>query len=117
MSWKAVILALFGMGMVIAVAHPSSIETPEPAPAKLRTIYVDRPTPQPDGYMSEEQCATVQTGMPVADLVWKYGWPASDYGISAFSDRLFYPVHDAGDDRCVIRYDDNKVVSTLYRDE
>lgn len=120
MNWKTVILAVFGMGMMVAIVHPSSLETPAPVEAKAKTtVVVEKHTlpQQPDGYISEKQCATIPNGMQVADLVWKYGWPAGDYSVSAFAERLFYPVHDRRDDKCVIEYDDNKVVSTLYRDE
>ena len=116
MNWKTVIIAIFGMGAVIAIIHPSSLETPEPAPAPAAKTVVIKQTAaqQPDGYISEEQCARIATGMPVADLVWKFGWPANDYPYGY--ERFFYPVHDRGEDRCVVETDDNKVVSALYQD-
>lgn len=120
-SWKQAGLGLAAMLLAAAVIRPSAFEepvTPAATPAPAKTVVIKQAAAtQPDGYMTEEQCARVPNGMQVADLVYKYGWPAGDYSVSAFAERLFYPVHNAGDDKCVIRYDDNKVVSTLYRDE
>lgn len=120
-SWKQALLSVVAMTMAAAVIRPSAFDekTPTPAPAQRDKVVVVKQAAatQPDGYMSEEQCARVPNGMAVADLVFKYGWPAGDYSVSTFAERFFYPVHDAGDDKCVIEYDDNKVVSTLYRDE
>jgi hypothetical protein len=111
------ILAIFGMGTVFAIIHPSAIETPAPPPPERVVVVKQADVKQPDGYMSEEDCARIDTGMAVSNLVWKFGWPASDYAYSNFDQRFFYPVHDRGDDRCVVAVDDNKVVSALYRDE
>jgi phage-related protein len=121
-SWKQVILGVMAMGMVAAVIQPSAFDehptTAAPAPAQAQTkVIVEKHTmpQQPDGYISEQQCARIPVGMQVADLMWKFGWPSSDYAYSAFADRFFYPVHDRRDDKCVIEFDDNKVTSVLYR--
>jgi hypothetical protein len=125
-SWKQAFLGVMAMGMIAAVIRPSAFDQPvtvtsavvTPAPTPEKVIVVKQAAAsQPDGYITEEQCARIPNGMQIADVVWKYGWPAGDYSVSAFAERLFYPVHDAGDDKCVVEYDDNKVVSTLYRDE
>jgi hypothetical protein len=126
-SWKQALLGVTAMAMTAAVIRPSAFEQPvtvtsavvTPAPTPQAKVVVEKHTlpVQPDGYMSEKDCARIPNGMQVADLVYKYGWPASDYAISRFADRFFYPIHDADEDRCVIEYDNNKVVSTLYRDE
>jgi hypothetical protein len=118
-SWKQALLGVTAMAMIATVLRPSAFEehpVPQPTPAPAKIVVEKHTMPQqPDGYMTEEQCARVPNGMQVADLVWKYGWPAGDYSVSAFASRLFYPVHDRRDEKCVIEYDDNKVVSTLYR--
>jgi hypothetical protein len=121
-SWKQALIGICTIASIAAVIRPSAFAdhpapaepAPKAAPAKIVVEKHTIPT-QPDGYMSEEQCARVPTGMQVADLVWKYGWPAGDYSFSNFSEVFFYPVHDRRDDKCVIDFDDNKVVSTLYR--
>ena len=107
-SWKQALCGMFAIGMAAAVIRPSAFEeqsntapTPTPAakaPAKVVVVKQAAAT-QPDGDMTEEQCARVPNGMVVADLVWKFGWPAGDYSVSAFAERLFYPVDDAGDDK------------------
>jgi hypothetical protein len=123
-SWKQAGLGLCAMVMLAAVIRPSAFDDhpaarPLPAKPAASKVIVEKHTMpvKPDGYMSEKDCAGVPNGMLVADLVYKYGWPAGDYSVSAFAERLFYPVHSAGDDKCVVEYDHNKVVSTLYRDE
>jgi hypothetical protein len=115
-NWKTVVLAICGMGMMVAIIHPSTVKTPVPPPERV-VVVKHADAKQPDGYMSEEDCARIDAGMAVSNLVWKFGWPASDYAYSNYDQRFFYPVHDRGDDRCVIAVDDNKVVSALYRDE
>jgi hypothetical protein len=120
-SWKQVLLGVVAIGMTAAVIRPSAFEEHPVAaqtspPAQTRVIVEKHTMPQqPDGYISEKQCARIPVGMQVADLMWKFGWPSSDYAYSAFADRFFYPVHDRRDEKCVIEFDDNKVTSVLYR--
>lgn len=125
-NWPQALLCSTACVMAAIVIRPSAFETttaatPKPTPAPAAKVVVEKHTmpTQPDGYMSEEQCARVTDGMQVADLVFKYGWPASDYSVSTFGSpqQLYFPVHNAGDDKCIVSFDDNKVVSTLYRDE
>jgi hypothetical protein len=121
-SWKQVLMGITAMAMTAAVLRPSAFEehpvaAATPAPAQQAKVIVEKHTlpQQPDGYISQQQCARIPVGMQVADLMWKYGWPASDYARSAFADRFFYPVHDRRDEKCVVEFDDNKVTSVLYR--
>lgn len=122
MNWKTVIIAICGISALVAIVHPSSFENPQPvatpAPAvKVKQTVVQQPAVKPDGYMSEADCAKLQPGLAVSDLMFKYGWPEGDYSFSNFAERFFYPVHDRGEDKCVVEFDNNKVVSSLYRDE
>jgi hypothetical protein len=121
-SWKQVLMGITAMAMTAAVLRPSAFEehpvaaqTPASTPQAKVVVVKQAAATQPDGYISEEQCARIPVGMQVADLMWKFGWPASDYAYSAFADRFFYPVHDRRDEKCVVEFDDNKVTSVLYR--
>lgn len=119
-SWKQMLLGLCAMGMIAAVIRPSAFDDNQPVtPALTPAVIVEKHVNanQPDGYISQVDCARIDKGMRVADLVYKYGWPASDYAYDNFDEAFFYPVHNAGDDRCIIDVDDNKVVSAIYRDE
>lgn len=118
MSLQSMCVAIMALVVCLALARPQLFEE-KPAPPAQATVkvVVREPAIKPDGYMTEEDCATVASGMQVSDLVFKYGWPAGDYSLSSFDQKLFYPIHDHADDKCVVGFDDNKVVTTLYRDE
>jgi hypothetical protein len=123
MDKRTMIVSIVGIicttALVVGITSPDETTSQSKPVEKTKTIVVQKTAKavQPDGYMSEVDCAKLATGTAVSDLVWKFGWPASDYAYSGFSETFFYPIHDRGDDRCVVDVDDNKVVSTLYRDE
>jgi hypothetical protein len=123
MDKRAFIVALTGMicvtSVVVSILNP---QQEQPATAKLvptatpaKIIVKHAAAAKPSGYMSEEQCARIPDGMPVSDLVFKYGWPAGRYGYGY--GHLHYPARPSGEDNCSVELnqDDTRVVSTIYR--
>jgi len=118
-SWKQVALGMCAMAMVAAVIRPSAFDdhtTVAAPPPKAAKVVVEKHVMpvQPDGFLTQKDCATIPVGMQVADLVWKYGWPSGDHAFNNFGEQFYYPIHDQRDDKCLVEFDDNKVTSTLY---
>lgn len=124
-SWKQMLMGMTTIAMTAAVLRPSAFQesmnmapTPTPAaataPEKVVVVKQAAAT-QPDGYMTQEQCARVPDGMQVADLIYKYGWPDGDHAFNNFGEQFYYPIHDRRD-ICLVEFDDNKVTSTLYQE-
>lgn len=119
-SWKQTLLGVVAIGMTAAVIRPSAFEdhpVPPPAPKvkEVATNPLKHPA-RPDGYMTEWQCERMQNGMPVADLVWKYGWPRGRYSFSDFDARFHYPIRHQMNQECVIKFENNEVIDIDFND-
>jgi hypothetical protein len=127
-SWKQTILALFAMSMVIAIVRPSAFDEPVPPPPKVkvvtRTKVVERKVEvvkylpagkPPDGYMSRSECFEIPEDMPIAEVMYRFGWPAGRNGRTMGLGSGKYPIREDHGASCTVLFPYGTVSTVIYR--
>jgi hypothetical protein len=69
---------------------------------RVVTKKVVVPAKKPDGYMTEQDCRTLDEGMSFSDLVFRFGWPAGKDGHDSYAGYMIYPLREDHDRNCLV---------------
>lgn len=81
-----------------------------------KRVEVKVPVKRPDGYMGVDQCGRLGIGTPLSDVVWLYGWPATDNGTNSYTGVLQYPIREDHSNTCRVDMSFGKVNTIKYED-
>lgn len=90
-----------------ASAKPVATATQTKVVEKTVIKYVNT-SKQPSGYITEDQCLSLETGMSIRDLLFRFGWPATDDG-EQYVGHLVFPLVEDHDRGCTVTIWRNKI--------